>query len=85
MAELGSDTDFRRSTWDNGFIEKGIRAKRGREFLQVVFLDSRFTSDIDNQNKNVYALIPTKESLYSEVHFIRSQDALKLGTFLILL
>jgi hypothetical protein len=83
IAELGTNTNFRKLTWNDGSIEKDIRAKSGKEFLHVVFSDSRFPSGSDNNNKKVYAIISTKESLYPEAPYIRNQDAfVELGTLL---
>lgn len=75
-------SDAKPLTWSGPSLEKDIGARNGHELLHVVFSDSRFSDAPENpEDKNIYALISTMESLYPKGAFIRAQDGFGEGNF----
>jgi len=67
--------------WDsepNRFIDIG---SGDDELLNVVFTDSNFETNHERGGLDIYALVSTLESLYTESKFMRAQDAFGLGDF----
>jgi hypothetical protein len=86
---IKEDTPFRAPSaepkpliWSGPSLEKDIGARHGKELLHAVFSDSRLSSIPDNtEDKNIYALVSTMESLYPKAPFIRAQDGFGEGNF----
>jgi hypothetical protein len=69
-------------TWSGPSLEKDIGARNGKELLHFVFSDSRFSELPENkEDKNIYALVSTMESLYPKAPIIRAQDGFGEGDF----
>lgn len=86
---INEDTPYRKPssepkplTWSGPSLEKDIGAKNGKELLLVVFSDSRLSELPENrEDRNLYALISTMESLYPQAPIIRAQDGFGEGDF----
>lgn len=91
-AELGiikEETAFRTPsdepkplTWGGPSLEKDIGGGDGTELLHIVFSDSRLSeAPVMTNDKNIFALVSTMDSLYPRAPFIRAQDGFGEGDF----
>jgi hypothetical protein len=86
---INEDTPYRKPsteskplTWSGPSLEKDIGAKNGKELLHVVFSDSRLSQlPVNPDDRNIYALVSTTESLYNPTRIFRAQDGFGEGDF----